>query len=106
MIKVPIDLFNGEIRLAADLACYFSDIVLCLLVFSDRCTTVTKILLILRYLMKPVTSEMKAGVTHVTVEDLIGVRIKTRETDLAIGLKKLFVYGLSGFGGFCLFHIV
>ena len=106
MVKVSIDLFYGEIRFATYLACYFSDIVLYLLVLSYGCTTVTKIILILRYLMESVASKMKTGVTHVTVEDLIGIRIKATKTNLAIGFKELFIDGLSCFGGFRLFHII
>ncbi len=49
---------------------------------------------------------MKTSVTHVTVKDLIGVRIKTTKTYFAVSLKKFFACRLSGFGGFYVFHII
>lgn len=106
VIIVTADLLNGKIWFATYLAGDFSDVVLCLFIFSNGCTPVAKVFFVLGNFTQSITGKMKTRVTHVAIKNLIRVRIKTTKTNLAIGLKKLFICCLSSFGGFYHFHIL
>ena len=106
MIIVAVDLLNGKIWFATYLAGDFSDVVLCLFIFPNGCTPVAKVFFVFGHFTQSITGKMKTRVTHVTIKNLIRVRIKTTKTYLAIGLKKLFICCLSSFGGFYHFHIL
>lgn len=100
------DLLYRKVWFATDLTRYFSYVILGFFILSYRCAPVTKVLLILRYLTQTITGKMKTSVTHVTVKNLIRIRIKTTETYLTVSLKKLLACRLSSFCGFYLFHII
>ena len=104
MVIMSVNFLNWEIRFAAYLAGDFPYVVFSFLVFLDGSAPVTKVLLVLRYFMESVAGKMEACVTHVTVKNLIRIRIKTTETDLTIGFKKLFVRDFSCFCRLYLLH--
>ena len=106
VIVVTTDLLYRKGWFAAYLARYLPYVVLCLLILTNCSTPVTEVLLVLWHLVQSITRQMKTRVAHVAVKNLIGVRIKTTKTYLAICLKKLLACNLTSFGGFCLFHIV
>lgn len=106
MIKMPINFFYRKIWFTAKLTCYFSDIVFCFFVIFYSNASITKILFLLRNFTQSIASKVKACITHVTIKDLIGVRIKTTEAYFAISLKKLFIDWFSCLSRFNHLHII
>lgn len=94
VIEVPVELFDGEVGLVAQLACYFLVVELLLVPAA-----VAVVDLLLGDLLQSVAGQMKAGVAIITVQHLVGVVVEATEADLAVSLKEFLVVGVVAFGG-------